>query len=79
MSIEELKDAMDKEDNVNMEIRKCLSLYKSKGGCDLNNGIKCEECGTIPVLLKMAGQTVPHVSLKRLLETNRLLKKLNNN
>lgn len=78
MSINELQDLLYKEDSVSMEIRKCLSLYNSNGGCSFNGGVKCENCGSIPLMLKLAGQKVDHSTLKELLETNRLLKKLNN-
>lgn len=74
MSYEDIK----LEDNMLFEIRMCLNIFNSKGGCKFNGGIKCSECGTIPLLLKMIEGKVSHEKLEELICSNNKLRKLNN-
>lgn len=72
MSLDDLR----LEDDIHLEIRKCLSLRDTQGGCSFNGGSSCHSCGAIPLLLKMSGNKVEHDSIEKLLKTNRTLKKL---
>ena len=50
------------------ELRICKHQYQTTGGCKFNNGIRCESCGAIPLMVKMLNGKVNHeASVKELL------------
>lgn len=42
------------------ELKICVAQYESIKGCKFNKGISCEQCGSIPLLLKLVNGKVEH-------------------
>ena len=42
------------------ELTICIHQYNTKKGCKFNKGINCEQCGSIPLLLKLIHGEVKH-------------------
>ena len=65
---------MQQEELYEVEIKKCMSRYRTHGGCSFNNSSSCNECGAIPLLLKMMYGKLDHRPIRELEKDYKILK-----